>query len=754
MEKRVERRMQKWTDGLVCVVRRDQRPARCDTRRNSTGAMARLARKTGVLQAFATQTTALAALVLGAGCAPDLKQGKDDAAQGATAGNAGRSNKSSASTDKSSSAGGATSSQQKSGTATSSGGGMTSKAASTANVGTTNGGVANTGETTSTNGGSANSGGASSSDTSVAIVGGSENGGTSTKTQAITTGGSPSDTVTNTAVGGRPATGGTTIAGGAIGKGGAATGGTPIPDTTPPELKAKTPASTANPTDVVQATFSEPLNCSTVTSSTFQVKDTSSAVAGTLSCSGNTVTFTPRGGFVFTVNYTVSLTSGIKDVAGNGLKDAPQSWSFKGREGKWDSSSVVLDSTAAGRTPEVAVSLNGDAMVIWSRANGLADNAWSCRYAQSSGKWSGATPVFTHAEDSFSALRVAGDDSGNFTAAWAQGVRGFTDMWDAMVSRIAPGDVWETPTVLSTDTTTTSTMDMHLTVHPNGDASLVWLQHGHAFSAIGEKGPPWGSRFSANTKAWSTATKLRSENCVDICAAGSQDGTVMTLCSTEDVLLPITWKPGQSPSADSGISNRLWKAIRSYGGGNFVTLWSDGSAPLSLYSNRWSSSTSSWGTDAKVVSQVGSLWSNPVLAVNERGAAVALWLVTVNGIGGDILMGAHVAGASTSWNWITELSPSTAASSQSPSSPSVAIDAAGTAVAAWTQSDANGVSVWVSQFVATAASPSWSAPIRLSQNNAGYAKVAVHPSGKALVVWEENESASSENPIIRARWFR
>jgi hypothetical protein len=67
-------------------------------------------------------------------------------------------------------------------------------------------------------------------------------------------------------------------------------------------------------TDVI-ATFSEAVDPATVTSSTFQVEDNQS-VPGTLSVNGATVTFTPDDPLAAATLHTVTLTTGIHDLAG------------------------------------------------------------------------------------------------------------------------------------------------------------------------------------------------------------------------------------------------------------------------------------------------------------------------------------------------------------------------------------------------------------------------------------------------------
>jgi len=103
----------------------------------------------------------------------------------------------------------------------------------------------------------------------------------------------------------------------------------PEPDTTPPTVIGRVPAPDATDvslsTDVV-ATFSEAVDPATVTSSTFQVEDNQS-VPGTLSVNGATVTFTPDDPLAAATLHTVTLTTGIHDLAGNALPSVV-TWSF------------------------------------------------------------------------------------------------------------------------------------------------------------------------------------------------------------------------------------------------------------------------------------------------------------------------------------------------------------------------------------------------------------------------------------------
>jgi hypothetical protein len=103
-----------------------------------------------------------------------------------------------------------------------------------------------------------------------------------------------------------------------------------VADVTPPTVLTIVPASGATSialTSKVTATFSEAMTASTITSSTFTVSQGTTAVAGTVSYSGTTATFTPSSALVGGKVYTATITTGAKDLAGNALA-ASKVWSF------------------------------------------------------------------------------------------------------------------------------------------------------------------------------------------------------------------------------------------------------------------------------------------------------------------------------------------------------------------------------------------------------------------------------------------
>jgi len=105
-----------------------------------------------------------------------------------------------------------------------------------------------------------------------------------------------------------------------------------VPDTTPPHVLSTVPALGAAGVALgapISVTFSKPVNCSTLTTSTFIVNVAGgAALAGTVTCSGSTATFTPSSALVLHTLYTGTITTGVTDPVGNVMVQN-FSWNFE-----------------------------------------------------------------------------------------------------------------------------------------------------------------------------------------------------------------------------------------------------------------------------------------------------------------------------------------------------------------------------------------------------------------------------------------
>jgi hypothetical protein len=108
-------------------------------------------------------------------------------------------------------------------------------------------------------------------------------------------------------------------------------------DTTPPTVSSTIPIN--NATDVainttISANFSEAMDYSTTTADTFLVSG-SGNIAGTVTYSGTTATFTPTTNLDYNKTYTATITNGTKDSAGNALQ-TNYTWSFTTQSGSFN----------------------------------------------------------------------------------------------------------------------------------------------------------------------------------------------------------------------------------------------------------------------------------------------------------------------------------------------------------------------------------------------------------------------------------
>ncbi len=111
-------------------------------------------------------------------------------------------------------------------------------------------------------------------------------------------------------------------------------------DITPPRVSATIPANNATGVPInakVDATFSEAMDPSTITTTTFTLKQGATAVPGTVTYSGVSAVFTPAGNLAASTTYTATITTGAQCLEGVAMA-ANYTWSW--------TTAAALDTTA------------------------------------------------------------------------------------------------------------------------------------------------------------------------------------------------------------------------------------------------------------------------------------------------------------------------------------------------------------------------------------------------------------------------
>ena len=103
-----------------------------------------------------------------------------------------------------------------------------------------------------------------------------------------------------------------------------------VNDVTPPTILSVVPTNNATAIALnskVTATFSEAMNSTTINTTSFTLKQGTTAITGTVAYSGTTATFTPSSALAANTVYSGTITTGAKDAAGNALA-SNYTWSF------------------------------------------------------------------------------------------------------------------------------------------------------------------------------------------------------------------------------------------------------------------------------------------------------------------------------------------------------------------------------------------------------------------------------------------
>ncbi len=125
-------------------------------------------------------------------------------------------------------------------------------------------------------------------------------------------------------------------------------------DTTRPTITSTSPVNGTGGVaqgTTVTATFSEPMDPTTITTATVELRDPASAIVPasvSYNTSNRTATLTPTSPLLSGTAYNAKVTTGVKDLAGNALA-ADQTWSFTTGSGPtcpcsaWNSSATPAD---------------------------------------------------------------------------------------------------------------------------------------------------------------------------------------------------------------------------------------------------------------------------------------------------------------------------------------------------------------------------------------------------------------------------
>lgn len=345
---------------------------------------------------------------------------------------------------------------------------------------------------------------------------------------------------------------------------------------------------------------------------------------------------------------------------------------------------IAQDATLSSTIPSVAVDARGHAFAVWVRADGGTDSIWFNRYVPGSG-WDAAEKVRTRLAGKASSPQVAIDEQGDALVVWAQFDGTRRTVW---ASRLVAGLAWGTPSRLTADPFTDADCP-RIATDARGGAMVVWRQFDDSVSRN-----IWASRYVPGS-GWSHAELV-----------------------------------GQQ-----GAGNAFDPQIAVEPSGHAFVLWAvPGSRRSSVWANRFVMGRGWQGAVSINPGHLGDVL-DPRLVCGANGLAMAVWCQRV-GTHYGVWASRHVPGHG--WDGPERVGVDL---STSASSPQIAINARGDAMAVWDQSDGLGGSVWVNRYV-PARGWGMASPVAIDQlGDATSPQVVLDDAGNAMAMWVQSLGA-------------
>jgi hypothetical protein len=510
-------------------------------------------------------------------------------------------------------------------------------------------------------------------------------------------------------------------------------------DQLPPEVVATEPADGAtdvSPDTVLSATFSEPVEPTSVGPESFVVETAADQVSGSVSCDDMVATFTPDEPFGVADTVTATITTGVHDPAGNVLVE-PYGWSFTTADREWGTA-VYLDDTSDS-CDYVSGAAAGDGMAAATWLQGTGDVA-VCTHTPAG--WTAPLVVDSGGGD-IGVSRVAVNAAGKAAIAWIQSDGAYDQVYASVYDGVSS---WTAEEHLSTGGS--HTYEARLAMDSSGNVVVVWRQDDDI----------WFCEYTDSTTTWSAASATVVEN--DAAAANKPQ-----VAFADDDSLCVTWRQDFSPY-DVRFRRRTpggaWGSVEtadteaSYttdspelavdGDGNAFVVWKqyDGSRDRA-YGRRYLAASNAWEASPALLDDGSAAGSAlfPRVAAGPNGTAIAVWR-QLSAAKRSVYVNVYTPGSGWSGAELIEDNDANDCESHD-----VAVDADGNAVAVWQLWDGSVFRAWSSRFAAG----DWQTPeiVDLADGHAWTPYIYADDAGRVLAVWSLQPPAAPYD--IRGAWF-
>jgi hypothetical protein len=220
----------------------------------------------------------------------------------------------------------------------------------------------------------------------------------------------------------------------------------PAPDVTPPTIVGTSPTNGASAVAIgtdVTATFSEAMAPATISTSTFTLSSGAGAVAGAVSYSGLVATFNPTASLAYSTLYTATVSTGVTDLAGNGMATA-RVWTFTTGPAPDTTPPTVVSTAPIDGATGVAIAADVTATFSEAMAPATISTTTFTLYA-------GATPIAGAV--SYSGLVATFNPTASLAYSTLYTATVTTGATDLAANHMAANHVWTFTTGIAPDTT-------------------------------------------------------------------------------------------------------------------------------------------------------------------------------------------------------------------------------------------------------------------------------------------------------------
>jgi hypothetical protein len=405
----------------------------------------------------------------------------------------------------------------------------------------------------------------------------------------------------------------------------------------------------------------------------------------------------------------------------------------------WLSPSNLSPAGSNADRPGVAVAPDGEAIAVWSYYNGSNEIIQAAVRPASGGAWQSPVTLSEAGRNASSPRMVVAPD-GEAIVVWEL-FDGSHQIVQASVRSEAAG-AWGSPVTLSE--ASHDAYSPQIGLDPSGEAIAVWefYNGSHAIAQASvrpQAGGAWQTPVDLSEtdhEAYSLQLAINAKGEAIAVWAFNNGSTDIAQASVR----PEGGSSWQAPidlSETGGYASQPHIALNDEG--EAVATWSLSAAEELIQTSVRLASGGSWQTPVTVGRGEFSMnFPEPQVAIDARGDAVAVWSLTESG-GRETVTAAVRPSASGSWRTPVKLS----SASDDAEEPQVAIDPQGETIAAWRAYNGS----YTAAQVSVLASPegSWTAVQDISEASGVVfqPEVAIDPRGDAVAVWDHDNFSES-----------